>query len=620
MSVRSRRSKATPPPLDIPEDAIAGPSSSAVTLALPPHPHDSQSKSQLFKRVLRRHGSFGSIRTLAGFSSRPGDRSSVESTYSSSADSEHSLSGTTAYSPSEYGDSEKEKGKEVIVIEPDADEELFRKPVLVTPLKPDYAFEGCEGLLELDRETNDVLSLLTRPGCPSFLRWESAPTRILDIGCGFGDWAVAAATAWPFARVTGVDVNSRWDALSGEKIVPANAAFEEHDFLDEPLPFEDDTFDYVRIANCQFRVKPTQWRFLLSEAHRVLQMNGRVELIDEELVSPDTLRDEIEHSPSSSVDDLMELQGKAYDAEPQSVDEKLQRNCQELETIFHHALRATGLEPSQDGVEGDLPTIFHEVFNSTQVTPSRYELCASLPKKKKTSKFFGAAVQREQHLILRSPEVLNKQPRLLSLDPRYALRGSDALLACQDFIHSFVAQQLDEQGSPLVPCKELNEALWDYESFRERRFLWRSERQRAAFDDDADMFNARSRPGPRRSDGGDTGSMVESMRRAFERTSSDSLPFPGRRTLERSYSFDSDVTPRPGDYSVGSRVDPWWVPGESYTLAHDRKLVVVRTFRVYWATKEVQKSPIVDVHPGMADYRKSFMQRTRSSTPVPQAL
>lgn len=249
MSVRSRRSrsKTNPPPLDIPEDAIAGPSSSVATLPLPPLPHDPQGKSQLFKRVLRRHGSFGSIRTFAVFSSRPGDRSSVESTYSS-ADSEHSLSGTTAYSPSDYDDYEKDKGKEVIVIGPDAEEEQGRRPVLVTPMKPDYAFEGCDGLLELyvvqaclqdltdvslicrDRETNEVLSHLTPPRCPSFSGWDPAPqAEILDIGCMFGDWAIQAATVWPFTWVTGVDVNSRWDALSGERVIPANVKFKQHD-------------------------------------------------------------------------------------------------------------------------------------------------------------------------------------------------------------------------------------------------------------------------------------------------------------------------------------------------------------------------------------------------------
>lgn len=152
MSVRSRRSKATPPPLDIPEDAIATPSSSVTTLPLPSHPPDFQTKSQRYlKRALRHHGSLNALqRKFAAFSNRPGDRSSVETACSTSANSEHSLSGTTAYASSDSGDSEEENGRDVVVVA-DAEEETRPSPEAETPPSPkaQVPFEGCGRLLEL---------------------------------------------------------------------------------------------------------------------------------------------------------------------------------------------------------------------------------------------------------------------------------------------------------------------------------------------------------------------------------------------------------------------------------------------------------------------------------------
>ncbi|VDB94498.1 unnamed protein product [Peniophora sp. CBMAI 1063] len=589
MSVRSRRSKATPPPLDVPEDAIAGPSSSVATLPLPSYPPDFQSKSQTYlKRVLRHHGSFNALqRKFAAFSTRPGDRSSVESACSTSANSEHSLSGTTAYASSDSGDSEEENGKDVVVVVADAEEERRPSPEAETPTSPEahaqVPFEGCGGLLELNRETNDVLSHIIPSTSPSFLSWHQTPEMILEIGCESGDWSIQAATAWPFSEVRGVDVHAHTDAEPNKRTKPANVEFTNCDFLSEGLPFGDNTFDYVRVANCQFRVRAQQWKKLLREVHRVLQVGGRLELIDEDLVALEESRSD------DSQDDDDEPEDSADEDEPQSTDARLQRNAQDLETIFRCALQEVGF----DSRGGHIHQTLQDAFGSYVAKPLSHELCASLPSKK-TSKFFGA-VPREECVILQSRLNVDSDPyarHRLSLDTRYALHGPDVLVECEEFIYSFVSQKLDAEGSPLVQPKDLDEAFWDYKTFLERRFLWRN-RLGAAFDDDADAIIARSRPGPRRSDGGDTNSMVGSMRRAFERTNSagaETHSFSSRRTLERSYSFDSDVTPRPSSYFGSSYAEPSsysrWAPGDAYELNRNRTLVPLRRFLVYTATKE----------------------------------
>ncbi|MEM7204600.1 MAG: methyltransferase domain-containing protein [Planctomycetota bacterium] len=128
--------------------------------------------------------------------------------------------------------------------------------------------------------------------------------RVLDLGCGPGVLAAAAARAWPRAHVTGLDLSRRrllHEPGRGLAFVQGRA---------EALPFADNTFDVVW---CRFLLQylPDK-RAALREMHRVLCPRGMVLLqdLDGQLVwqhpMPAALRGELdvvlEHLAASGFD------------------------------------------------------------------------------------------------------------------------------------------------------------------------------------------------------------------------------------------------------------------------------------------------------------------------------
>ncbi|KAF8963398.1 hypothetical protein BDZ97DRAFT_1919832 [Flammula alnicola] len=147
-------------------------------------------------------------------------------------------------------------------------------------------------LLDNDRHTGELLVRLNPTGSPSFHNYgNSPPTSVLDLGCGQGHWVVDAAIAWKGygTKVTGydmVDISKGLLPWAVEQGVTDNIRFVRGNFLKQRLPFSDNSFDMVRMSCLALCITSDSWIFVLQEVCRVLQVGGRLELIDDLIFFP----------------------------------------------------------------------------------------------------------------------------------------------------------------------------------------------------------------------------------------------------------------------------------------------------------------------------------------------
>ncbi|KAH9081724.1 hypothetical protein EDB83DRAFT_2334409 [Lactarius deliciosus] len=107
------------------------------------------------------------------------------------------------------------------------------------------------------------------------------PQRVLDLGCGVGMWTIDAARKWPDTTFVGFDlVNVQFPLNSLEPHVARRISWEHGNFLSNKLPFEDDTFDHVHIVHVSKGVPEHK------EVRRVMQPDGFVEIIEEDIIFP----------------------------------------------------------------------------------------------------------------------------------------------------------------------------------------------------------------------------------------------------------------------------------------------------------------------------------------------
>ncbi|KAF9186804.1 hypothetical protein BGZ51_001600 [Haplosporangium sp. Z 767] len=105
---------------------------------------------------------------------------------------------------------------------------------------------------------------------------------ILDVGCGPGTWTMEMANEFPDATITGIDMS----AVFPSTIVPSNCRFIQHNIL-SPLPFPDNTFDFVYQRLLIAGLKPDDWVKVLAELERVTKPGGWIELVEVDGVGGD---------------------------------------------------------------------------------------------------------------------------------------------------------------------------------------------------------------------------------------------------------------------------------------------------------------------------------------------
>lgn len=107
------------------------------------------------------------------------------------------------------------------------------------------------------------------------------PKSILDVGCGTGRWAHEMATAFPRAKVFGLDVTAGHE--NGQSTVPTNYRFVVGNVLEE-LPFPDTTFDFVHQRFLHMALPADRWSGAVQELVRVTRSEGWVELVESDLI------------------------------------------------------------------------------------------------------------------------------------------------------------------------------------------------------------------------------------------------------------------------------------------------------------------------------------------------
>lgn len=110
----------------------------------------------------------------------------------------------------------------------------------------------------------------------------SEGSKVLDVGCGAGSWALEIATNYRNAEVVGIDMSP----VQPLSIKLQNVTFVLGNILDG-LPFANNSFDYVFQRLLFTAIPKDKWPYVINELTRVLKPGGYLELME---FDPETKR------------------------------------------------------------------------------------------------------------------------------------------------------------------------------------------------------------------------------------------------------------------------------------------------------------------------------------------
>lgn len=140
------------------------------------------------------------------------------------------------------------------------------------------------------------------------------PKKILDIGTGTGEWAMAMADDYPDAEVIGTDI-----ARIQPGAVPPNVFFEIDDAEEDGgWTWPDDEFDMIHIRYMQGAFK--DWKHIYRETFNKLKPGGIIEVLDFD--DHQNLKDIYTANDTTAAPRLLDLVGEAMRklGRPRSVD------------------------------------------------------------------------------------------------------------------------------------------------------------------------------------------------------------------------------------------------------------------------------------------------------------
>ncbi|KAI7867879.1 S-adenosyl-L-methionine-dependent methyltransferase, partial [Spinellus fusiger] len=124
----------------------------------------------------------------------------------------------------------------------------------------------------------------------------SAPVRqmlengcvVLDAGCGPGTWTMEMSTEFPNSSFIGVDSHHDFP----RDIKPRNCHFRTCPVDQLPLPFHDNSIDYIFQRDFNLSLQAHKWSPLVREYLRILKPGGWIELMEPDLESQRSQRHE----------------------------------------------------------------------------------------------------------------------------------------------------------------------------------------------------------------------------------------------------------------------------------------------------------------------------------------
>jgi len=125
---------------------------------------------------------------------------------------------------------------------------------------------------EIDRLDIQHYALRETMGA-NFLAPVDSPQRLLDVGCGTGQWGFEACLQFPDAMVVGLDL------VAGKPNRPSRYHWVKANLL-QGLPFVDDLFDFVHQRLLVTGVPVASWPPVVAEFVRVTRPGGWVELVE----------------------------------------------------------------------------------------------------------------------------------------------------------------------------------------------------------------------------------------------------------------------------------------------------------------------------------------------------
>ncbi|CAO3592223.1 unnamed protein product [Absidia cylindrospora] len=116
---------------------------------------------------------------------------------------------------------------------------------------------------------------------------DSGPV-VLDVGCGLGQWSMEMATAYPNSTFIGLDILPTFP----KDIKPRNCYFLQVNVKRLPLPFADQSVDFIYQRDLNWGLGQDDWYPLIKEYLRILKPGGWIELVEADLETKSSLEKE----------------------------------------------------------------------------------------------------------------------------------------------------------------------------------------------------------------------------------------------------------------------------------------------------------------------------------------